>query len=52
MKLSKTAPFGTTENPAKSSRFEEQTSDPKHFAAYKQSSTLIRGKDIKNTTDE
>lgn len=52
LKLSKTVPLGITENPAKSSRFEEQTSDPKHFAAYKQSSTLTRGKDVKNTTDE
>lgn len=33
LKLSKTVPLGITENSAKSSRFEEQTSDPKHFAA-------------------
>lgn len=52
LKSSKTVPLGITENPAKSSRFEELTSDPKHFAAYKQSSTLTRGKGIKNTTDE
>lgn len=50
--LSKTVPLGITENSAKSSRFEKKTSDPKHFAAYKQSSTLTRGKDVKNGTDE
>lgn len=52
LKLPQTLPLGITENLAKSSRFEELTFDPKHFAASKQSSTLTRGKDIKNTTDE
>lgn len=52
LKLSKIVVLGITENPAKSSRFEEQMFDPKHFAAYKQSSALTRGKDVKNTKEE
>ena len=52
LKLSKIVVLCITENPAKGSRFEEQMFDPKHFAAYKQSSALTRGKDVKNTTEE
>lgn len=52
LQLSKTVPIGITENCAKSSRFEERISDPKHLAAYKQSSTLTKGKDIKIATCE
>lgn len=52
LKLLKIVLLGITENPAKSSRYEEQTFDPKHFAAYKQGNASTRGKDIKNITEE